>query len=70
MAPHRLAPAELRKLKTQLQELLDKEILVDPTKVETVIEWKQPKNTFEIRSFLGFASYYRRFKTSQNWPNQ
>ena len=26
----------------------DKEILVDPTKVETVTEWKQPKNTLRF----------------------
>ena len=39
----------------------DKEILVDLTKVETVTEWKQPKNTFEIRSFLGLDGYHQRF---------
>ena len=38
-----------------------KGISVDPTKVEAVTEWKQPKNTFEIRSFLGLAGHYRRF---------
>ena len=36
-------------------------ISVDPAKVEAVMGWKQPKNTFEIRSFLGLAGYYRRF---------
>ena len=39
----------------------DKGISVDPTKVEAVTEWKQPKNTFEIRNFLGLAGYYQRF---------
>ena len=38
-----------------------KGISIDPTKVEAVTEWKQPKNTFEIRSFLGLVGYYRRF---------
>ncbi|KAA3466978.1 RNA-directed DNA polymerase-like protein [Gossypium australe] len=34
---------------------------VDPKKIETILEWKQPKNVFEIRSFLGLARYYYRF---------
>ena len=36
-------------------------IEVDPSKIETVVSWKQPTNASEIRSFLGFAGYYRRF---------
>ena len=36
-------------------------ILVDPAKIEAVSTWVQPKNVFEIRSFLGLAGYYRRF---------
>lgn len=36
-------------------------IVVDPTKVESVLEWKTPKSVTEIRSFLGLAGYYRRF---------
>jgi len=35
--------------------------VVDPSKVEAVMNWKQPKLVFEIRSFLGLAGYYRRF---------
>ena len=34
---------------------------VDPEKVKTVAEWPRPTNMIEIRSFLGLASYYRRF---------
>ncbi|KAA3480950.1 Retrotransposon protein [Gossypium australe] len=30
-------------------------ILVDPKKVEVVVEWKQPKNVSELQSFLGLA---------------
>ncbi|XP_073219904.1 uncharacterized protein [Cicer arietinum] len=37
------------------------EIVVDPIKVESVLEWKAPKSVTEIRSFLGLAGYYRRF---------
>lgn len=36
-------------------------IRVDPRKIETVLDWKQPKTAFEICSFLGLAGYYRRF---------
>jgi hypothetical protein len=36
-------------------------VVVDPRKVETVSNWKQPTNVSEIRSFLGLAGYYRRF---------
>ena len=34
---------------------------VDPKKVEAVMSWDRPKSFFKIRSFLGFAGYYRRF---------
>ena len=33
-------------------------IVVDPTKVEAVLDWRQPKTMSEIRSFLGLADYY------------
>lgn len=33
----------------------------DPTKVEALQTWPKPKNLKELRSFLGFAGYYRRF---------
>ncbi|XP_058741757.1 uncharacterized protein LOC131614147 [Vicia villosa] len=36
-------------------------VAVDPSKVEAVINWERPKNATEVRSFLGLASYYRRF---------
>ena len=36
-------------------------VAVDPAKIEAVIEWPQPKNVTNIRSFLGLAGYYRRF---------
>lgn len=43
-------------------DIISKEgISVDPSKVQTVKEWKTPKNVTEIKSFVGFARYYRRF---------
>ena len=35
-------------------------VSVDPEKVEVVMSWERPKSVIEIRSFLGFAGYYRR----------
>ena len=35
-------------------------VSVDPEKVEAVVSWERLKSVFEIRSFLGFAGYYRR----------
>ncbi|GKD01418.1 putative reverse transcriptase domain-containing protein [Tanacetum coccineum] len=36
-------------------------INMDPSKVESVKNWKTPESPTQIRSFLGLAGYYRRF---------
>jgi RNase H-like domain found in reverse transcriptase/Reverse transcriptase (RNA-dependent DNA polymerase)/Aspartyl protease len=36
-------------------------VSVDPKKIASVREWPTPKSVGELRSFLGFANYYRRF---------
>ena len=36
-------------------------IAADPTKIEKVATWIAPHSKREVRKFLGFASYYRRF---------
>jgi hypothetical protein len=41
--------------------LSDGGIVVDPTKVQEVLDWKAPISVHDVRSFLGLASYYRRF---------
>ena len=44
-----------------LGHVISKEgISVDPTQVETVLQWELPKLVTEIRSFLDLARYYRR----------
>lgn len=36
-------------------------IIVNPAKVEAVVEWKQSENPTEIQNFLSLAGYYRQF---------
>ena len=35
-------------------------VSTDPEKIKAVTEWPQPTTVTEVRSFLGFVSYYRR----------
>ena len=61
------------KLKPKKCELFTKEILYlgfrvngdgvkpDPGKIEAVTQWPLPCNATDVRSFLGFANYHRRF---------
>ncbi|XP_040195295.1 uncharacterized protein LOC120928256 [Rana temporaria] len=36
-------------------------VATDPQKLDAVTSWPRPTNVTELRSFLGFCSYYRRF---------
>ncbi|XP_048492301.1 uncharacterized mitochondrial protein AtMg00860-like [Beta vulgaris subsp. vulgaris] len=36
-------------------------VRVDPSKVETISSWPEPKNAHDVRSFYGLASFYMRF---------
>ena len=42
-------------------EVGPKGIQASPGKVRAIIEWPRPKGVHDVRSFLGLASYYRRF---------
>jgi hypothetical protein len=45
-----------------LGHILSKDgILVDPSKVQEVMDWKAPTLVHEVWSFLGLVGYYRRF---------
>ena len=41
--------------------LQPREIAMDPTKLPGITEWPTPTKVKDIRSFLGFTNYYRRF---------
>jgi predicted aspartyl protease len=36
-------------------------VTTDPEKIKALSEWPSPRNIKEVRSFLGFCSYYRRY---------
>ncbi|WMV30754.1 hypothetical protein MTR67_024139 [Solanum verrucosum] len=41
--------------------VLKEGVMMDPQKIETVINWVWPSSITEVRSFVGLASYYHRF---------
>ena len=36
-------------------------IETNPKKIMAIVNWPQPKNVTQVRSFLGFCNYYRKF---------
>ena len=38
-----------------------KGVATSPKKIEAVIKWPVPQTVYDVRSFLGFVGYYRRF---------
>ena len=51
----------LKKVPFLGQVLSEVGISVDQSKVQEVMDWKAPTSVYEVQSFLGLASYYRRF---------
>ena len=41
--------------------IFDEVIVMDPEKVEAIMEWLAPTNILEVRSFMGLVGYYQRF---------
>lgn len=67
---HRMAGINLRPNKTKLFQNKTKYLGFDisaegiemrPSYIEKVLEWAAPKMTKQLRTFLGFTSYYRSF---------
>jgi hypothetical protein len=38
-------------------------ISIDLKKIEAIVDWQELENVTQLRSFLGFCNYYRRFIT-------
>jgi hypothetical protein len=37
------------------------QLKIDPSKIDVIVNWHEPKSVNEIRSFLGVVQYWRRF---------
>ena len=61
----KLKPSKCELFKKQINYLGHmvghKGVTTDPDKIKAVTEWPRPTTVTEVRSFLGFVSYYRRF---------
>ena len=57
------ASCDWDKLRTKFlgHELTQGGVMVDDQKIKAILEWEKPKTTKGLRSFLGLASYYRKF---------
>ena len=42
-------------------EVSSEGVHASPEKVKAIVEWPKPQSSHDVRSFLGLASYYRRF---------
>ena len=52
---------EARKIEFLGLILSEKQVEMDPVKIEGVAKWPIPRNVKDVQSFLGFVNFYRRF---------
>ena len=61
----KLKPSKCHFFKEEIEYLghvvSGKGISTNPKKVEAVAKWPTPQTVYDVRSFLGFVGYYRRF---------
>lgn len=61
----KLSPEKCRFFQTSVRYLghivSERGVETDPEKIEAIKTWPCPRNLKELRSFLGFSGYYRRF---------
>ena len=64
-AGFKLKPSKCKLFRKQLNYLRyvvgHNGVATDPKKIDSVTMWPRPTTVTEVRSFLGFVSYYRRF---------
>ena len=60
-----LKPIKCKSFRDRLEHLghvvSSKGIETNPKKIAAILNWPQPRNVTQIRSFLGFCNYYRKF---------
>jgi len=37
------------------------QLSIDPKKIKAIVNWQEPENIIQLRLFLGFYNYYKRF---------
>ena len=53
---------------TYLGNVVSKErVQINSQKIKVIVEWPTPTNVTKVRSFLGFANYYRSLSTTSFW---
>ncbi|XP_038072003.1 uncharacterized protein LOC119740694 [Patiria miniata] len=61
----KLKPAKCHLLQQEVRYLghlvSSKGVAVDPEKIEVVVDWPEPKTVRDVRAFLGFTGFFRRF---------
>ena len=45
-----------------LRHIISKDgVETDPKKIQVILDWPVPETVYDVRSFLGFTNYYRKF---------